>query len=245
MTYEAVTARPAGDSTVARLALTAAEYGYEGIVVRNPGDRPAEYDREAIADEYGIDVVEGVAITAVEPSRASGLLGNHRPDTTVVAVRGGTAAMNRFAVEQPAVDVLSNPLGFAGPTADGDTGREGDPDVDHVLAKTAAENGVHVEISLAPLIGDAGGSRVRAIQSLRRLRKLVDQYDTPYVVTADARSHLGMRSPRDLSALGDVVGFDPEGVAAGLAEWAKITTRNRKRRSDAFLEPGVCRCDDE
>jgi len=33
-------------STVARIALTASEYGFEGIVVRNHGDSPASYDRE-------------------------------------------------------------------------------------------------------------------------------------------------------------------------------------------------------
>ena len=36
--YEAVHARPDGEATVARLARTAADYGYEGVVVRNHGD---------------------------------------------------------------------------------------------------------------------------------------------------------------------------------------------------------------
>jgi len=42
MTYEAVHARPDGDSTVARLAMTASEYGFDGLVVRNHGDAPRE-----------------------------------------------------------------------------------------------------------------------------------------------------------------------------------------------------------
>lgn len=237
--YEAITARPAGESTVARLAKTAAEYGYDGIVVRNPGDEPASYDREAIAEAYDVDVVDGVEIVAEDPSRASGFLGNHRPDRTVVAVRGGTATMNRFAVEHPAVDVLARPFG-----ADG-TGVGSDAGFDHVLAKTAAENGVRLEFDLGPLVGDGGGGRVRAIQTLRRLRKLVGQYDAPFVVSVRPASHLDLRTARDLSALGDVAGLSTERVAAGLAEWGTIAERNRERQSDAFVEPGVWRYDDE
>lgn len=237
--YDAVSARPAGESTVARIAKTAAEYGYDGIVVRNPGNRPAEYDREAIVDEYDVDVVDGVEIVAEDPSRASGFLGNHRPNHTVVTVRGGTAAMNRFAVEHPAVDVLASPFG-----ADG-TGGDGDVGVDHVLAKTAADNGVRLEFDLGHLVGDDGGGRVRAIQALRHLRTLVDQYDAPFVVSVRAESHLALRSPRDLSALGDVVDLAADRVETGLAEWGKVAERNRERQSEAFVEPGVWRCTDE
>lgn len=233
--YEAVTAHPAGESTVARLALTAAEYGYDGVVVRNPGDQVPEYDPEAIAGEYDVDVVEGVEITADDPSRASGFLGNHRPKRTIVAVRGGTAAMNRFAVEQAPVDVLARPFG------DLTDGSGAEVDVDHVLAKTAAENGVRIEFSLAPLLHTTGGTRVRAIQNLRRLRELVDQYDAPYVITAGATSHLELRGPRDLVALGEVIGFSDRGVRQGLREWHALAERNRERQSEAVIEPGVKR----
>lgn len=233
--YEAVTAHPAGESTVARLALTAAEFGYDGIVVRNPGDRLPEYDPGTIGAEYDLDVVEGVEITAEDPSRASGFLGNHRPKRTIVAVRGGTAAMNRFAVEQAPVDVLARPFGGLADGASADAG------VDHVIAKTAAENGVRIEFSLAPLLHASGGTRVRAIQNLRRLRELVDQYDAPYVVTAGAATHLELRAPRELAALGDVVGFSEDAVMDGLREWRALAARNRERQSAAYVEPGVKR----
>ncbi|ERH07983.1 MAG: hypothetical protein J07HN4v3_00348 [Halonotius sp. J07HN4] len=59
--YEAVAAYPAGDSTVSRQAKTAADYGYDGVVVRT---RTAEFDADAISDRYGIDVVGGIEIDA-------------------------------------------------------------------------------------------------------------------------------------------------------------------------------------
>jgi ribonuclease P/MRP protein subunit RPP1 len=223
--YEAVHARPDGESTVARQALTAAEAGYEGVVVRNHGDSQHDADLERVAEAYDVDVVDGVEIRTEDLSRASGFLGNYRPKTTVVCVHGGTDEHNRFAVEQPAVDVLAHPM---------DGG-----DFNHVLAKAAAENGVRVEFNLRRVLREDGGTRVQAIQSLRKLRELVDAFDVPYVVSADARSHLELRAPRELVAVGEVVGFDAEEIEAGLAEWGRLAARNRERLGEAFVEPGV------
>lgn len=224
--YEAVHADPDGDATVARLALTASEYGYDGVVVRNHGDAPPEYDADRIGEAYGIDVVEGVEIRADDPGRASGFVGNHRDRRTIVAVHGGTVEMNRFAVEQPAVDVLAHPM-------------VGDGDFNHVLAKAAANNSVHVELSLARVLRADGGERVQALRDLRKLRELLGDADAPFVVSADPRSHLQLRAPRELRALGDVLGFDADAIETGLAAWGDLADRNRERASDAFVEPGV------
>lgn len=229
--YEAVHARPDGESTVARLARTACDYGYDGIVVRNHGDSAATYDAAQIADEYGVDVVTGVEVRAADTSRASGLVGNHRSTKTVVAVHGDSVATNRFAAEQPAVDVLAHPTA-------------GDGDVNHVLVKAAAENGVRLEFSLHDVIHETGGSRVRRIQALRKLRELVDHYDAPYVVSADPHSHLELRASRELAAIGETIGFSAEQIERGLAEWGRLAERNRERQSASFVEPGV-RIDDE
>jgi len=224
--YEAVHAHPDGQSTVARLAKTAADYGFKGVVVRNHSDARAEYDPERIRDEYGIDVVEGVEIRADDRQSASGAVGNYRTTETIVAVHGGTNAMNRFAVEQPKVDVLAHPIA-------------GDGDINHVLVKAAVENGVRLEFDLSGVLRKSGGRRVRALQSLRKLREIVDHYDAPYVVSADPTSHLEVRAPRELKALGEEIGFTPEFIEDGLAEWDRLAERNRHVHSESFIEPGV------
>ena len=221
--YEGVHAYPDGRATAARLAKTAAAYGYEGIVIRNHGDAQTEYDPERIGERYGLDVVPGIEIRSDDPGQASGLVGNYRSKRTIVCVHGGS--LNRFAVEQPAVDVLAHPM------------RDGD--INHVIARTAAENGVHLEFNFARVLRADGGERVQAIQGLRKLRELTEKYDAPYVVSADARSHLQLRAPRELLAVGETIGFDREAVAAGLDAWAGLVERNRDRQSDTFLEPGV------
>ncbi|SFR49999.1 RNase P subunit p30 family protein [Halorubrum sodomense] len=248
--YEAVHAHPDGEATVARHAATAARQGYDGIVVRSrdaldpatgggrsggdggsaAGDRGESpvRDPNALAEEYGIDVVDAVEIDADDPTSASGAVGNYRSDRTVVCVVGGDDALNRFAVEQARVDALVRPMAGGG-------------DVNHVLAKAARDNGVHVEFDFGPALRETGGKRVRALADLRKLREIVDHYDAPYVVSANARSHLQLRAPRELVSVGEAVGFDAEAVRKGLRAWGDIVERNRERRSESFIEPGVRR----
>ncbi|MFD1567158.1 RNase P subunit p30 family protein [Halolamina litorea] len=223
--YEAVYADPEGQSTAARQAKTAAEYGFDGMVVRT---READYDRHELADRQGIDVVRGIEIDAADPEGASGAVGNHRSDCTVLLVRGGTDALNRFAVEQDRVDVLARPF-------------EGGGDVNHVLVKEAVEHGVRIEFDLGVVLRDDGGTRVRKLRKLRKLRELIDYYDAPYVVSATPTSHLRLRAPRELAALGEQIGLGADGVREGLAEWGRLAVRNRERLSDSFISPGVKR----
>jgi ribonuclease P/MRP protein subunit RPP1 len=221
--YEAVHARPDGESTVSRLALTAAECGYDGLVVRNHGDAAADYDPDA-GDAHGVDVVDGVEVRADDRSSAAGFLASHRDRRTLVCVHGGEEGMDRFAVDSERVDVLAHP------------GR-----VNHVLVRRAAEHGVRLEANLAAVLRTTGGERVRAVRRLRRLRDLVEKYDAAHVVSADARSHLGLHGPRELVAAGEAVGLDGAFVREGLCEWGRLAARNRERASEAFIEPGVRR----
>jgi ribonuclease P/MRP protein subunit RPP1 len=222
--YEAVYPAPRGESTAARHAATAAAAGFDGVVVRYAPDD--DRDLAAARAAADVDVASGVEVVADDPAVARGHVGNLRPSVTVLVVRGGSARMNRFAVESPRVDVL------AAPTTDGG-------DFNHVLASAAAENEVAVEFDLRPVLAVDGGVRVRALQRLRKLRELVADAGAPFVVSARPRSHLGQRAPRDLVAVGEAVGFDAETVRAGLAAWGDVVARTRRRRSDEHVAPGV------
>ncbi len=224
--FTAAHVAPEGDSTLARVAATAADMGYSGVVVRNHGDTPPEDPPEGIQDRYGVDVVDGVEIRAETPSRASGFLGSHRPRTTIVLVHGSDPAMNAFAVGQEAVDVLAHPM-------------RGDGDLNHVLVRQAAENGVRLEFDLSPVLRSEGPHRSRAIRKLGKLAELTEKFDAPAVVGTDPYSHLQLRSPRDLIALGESIGLDPDLIESGLAEWGRLTRRNRDRLDDSFVAPGV------
>ena len=221
--YEAVHAHPDGSATATRFAATAARMGYDGVVIRA---RDATPDYDAIREASGIDAVNAVEVVAPDPERASGAVGGLRPEHTLLCVRGGTDRLNRFAVEHERVDVLTRPM------AD-------DGDVNHVLANCAAANGVRIEFDFGPVLRTTGGERVRALRDLRKLRELVVDADAPFVVSANPESHLELRAPRELIAVGEAVGFDPDVVRAGLREWGTLAERNRHRQSESFVEPGV------
>jgi ribonuclease P/MRP protein subunit RPP1 len=226
--YEGVHAHPDGDSTVARFAATAAEYGFDGVVVRNHSDATGDYERDRIAEEYGVDVVDAIEIRAENPEIATGHVGNYRPKHTILALHGGTDALNRFAVESDRVDVLAHPMANRG-------------DFNHVLAKAAVEHEVRVEFDLARVLRADGGPRVQALSDLRKLRELVEKYDVPYLVSANPTSHLQLRAPRELAAVGETIGFTADQIRQGLAEWGVLAERNRERTSDEFIAPGVKR----
>jgi ribonuclease P/MRP protein subunit RPP1 len=221
--YEAVRVTPDGDSPAADVVERAARLGFEGVVVLALDATP---DYDALRDASDIDVVDGVEVVTPDPERASGAVGGLRPQHTLLAVRGGTDSRNRFAVENDRVDVLTRPM------AD-------DGDVNHVLANRAAENGVRIEFDLGPVLRTTGGERVRALRDLRKLRELVADADAPFVVSANPASHLELRAPRELIAVGEAVGFDPGTIREGLCEWRDLAERNRHRRSDSFISPGV------
>lgn len=224
--YEAVRVEAGGRTTPARFAATGAEAGFDGVVVASRHDDRAEYDPDRLRDAYGIDVVEGIEIATADKGVASTAISDLRRETTVLLVRGGTEAMNRYAVETPAVDVLRDPLG-------------GDGDVNHVLVKTAVENDVRIEVNLGPVLRKSGGPRVQVLRGLRKLREILNHYNAPYVVSADPAVHLAVRGSRELLAVGQRIGFTEEQVRAGLEEWSNIAETNRRRRSPEYVADGV------
>ncbi len=216
--YDAV---ETGDAAADRFVATAARLGYDGLVLR--GLAP-----DAVPDDHGVDAVPAVTVDA-DPERAGSLVRDRRETATLLVVRGGTVARNRFATGEPRVDVLAGAVG---------------PDAfpfDDVLARAAAREGVRVAFDLGPVLRATSGSRVRAIAALSRLRDLVETNDTPHVVTAGADTPLELRDPRALAAVGEAAGLSAEFVREGLREWGRLVARNRDRAGDDWVMPGVRR----
>ncbi|MFP4530496.1 MAG: RNase P subunit p30 family protein [Halodesulfurarchaeum sp.] len=229
--YEAVHVETDGETTPGRFAVTVSRAGFDGMVLRNRQSAMAEVDADALASRHAIDVLCGIEITARDKATASGAIGNRRPEAEILLLRGRDPELNRFAVESPRIDVLADPMG-------------GDGDVNHVIAEAAAENGVALEVNLGPVLRESGGTRVRAIRRLRKLRELIEDAAAPYVVSGAPRTHLAVRGPRELLAVGEQIGFDREQIRAGLETWGQIAERTRARRDPSQVAPGV-RIEDE
>ena len=91
-------------------------------------------------------------------------------------------------------------------------------------ARAAKLNQVSIGFDLSPLLLLRGSSRSRWLEALSRNLQLVRKFELCPVITTSATSHLDLRSPRDIVALAEVAGFEPEeareallrpGIAAG------------------------------
>lgn len=224
------TIRTGDPSRVTRATEVAAGMGFDGLVVRIPHtEYPLEIaDRASERTPEDFAVVPAIEIDPASPEAASGLVGTYREQCDLLVLRGGTPAVNRFAVEHSKVDVLAAPMADRG-------------DINHVLARSAADNAVCLEYTLRPVIRNHGGGRVRSLQGLRKLHELRQAAEAPFVVTAGARTPRDLRAHRELRALGEVIDIGAETVMQGLRKWERIVKHNRRRRSDRFIEPGVSR----
>jgi ribonuclease P/MRP protein subunit RPP1 len=229
--YEAVRPYPAGDATPARFARVAGAYGYEGVVLRWPPDvavADGEFEPPwgRCDDDWAADVdaVHALEIDAGDHDRLARLLRAHRDEVPVLVARTTDPDATRFAAERERIDVLR-------PTFDAVP--------EHATVGTAAAHGVRIAVDVGPVLRDDGGSRVRTLDALRTLTADLRDRDAPYVVTGSPTSHLALRAPRDLAALGAVLDVPEDWVGEGLAELGRIARRNRERAAPPAGEPGV------
>ena len=200
---------PAGDSTLARMALEAAELGFDSIVaIGDAGRQPpgATVVRGAVIGAVSIkEVVRQVREPAV---RRAG----------VVYVDAGEIAFNRAVVTVKEVHVVRN-IHAARRNA-----------FDHVAARSAAEHGVAVDISMAPLIQCRGAKRQRALQRYADILSLHRRYGFPLTISSDARSILGQRSVREIRGLCALFGMTGAEVSEALSSVGRITESYRPVR---------------
>lgn len=191
------------------MSLAASRAGYDAVVLRNHSNAEEgvdAYPSYDVPDGPAIPVHQGVEV------RADGVEALHegvrlaeREGAAVIAVHGGDEPINRAAIEAR-VDLLAHPNRGRGRS------------FDHVMAREAADAGVAVELSLAPVLRSSGGERVSAIRGLNTTLKLARKYGTPFVVSADSRTHLHLRAPRELRAVARLVGVEDDEFDRGTAE---------------------------
>ncbi len=196
---------PVGDATVARMALEAAELGFDSLVVIGEGgDRPFEVPA-------GFRVLQGVVIDGSSQREIVRL--TRKPavrDADVVFVNAGDTSFNRAVVSLKGVHVVRGVQ---------TTRRNA---FDHVAARSAAEHGTAVEISLAPIIFSRGRRRQKALQRYADILALQRRYRFPLTISSNADSILGQRSVREVRSLCALFGMTGAEVSAALASVGRI-----------------------
>jgi len=137
-------------------------------------------------------------------------------------VYGATEELVRSACEDPNVDMLLCP-------------HDARRSMSIATARAAMKNQVAIGFDLSPLMLLRGSSRARWLEAAQRNLQMARKFDLSTIITMHARSHLDLKAPRDLLALAEVVGFEPDEAQAALMRPGRLIELNRRK----WLGPGV------
>jgi ribonuclease P/MRP protein subunit RPP1 len=200
---------PAGDSSLARMALEAAELGFDSLVAIGGGT----------SSPPGPEVLFG---TVIEAASIRDLLRQVRQPivrrSDVVYVNAGDLSFNRSAVSIREIHGIRN-IHTAHRNA-----------FDHVAARSAAERGVAVDIAIAPLIYYRGTRRQRVLQCYADLLTLQRRYGFPLTISSNARSFLEQRSVREIRQLCALFGMTQNEVGRALESVGRLIEPERSVR---------------
>lgn len=214
---------PDGSDSPSRMALAAKKLGYSGIIISNHTPAGEAFRLDAAELVRGIEVAIGAEIVATDQRGLHARAASLRDRADFLAVHGGDERINRAACEDPNVDMLAHPHG----------GRTG---IGVAAAKAAKDNQVAICLDLGPMISLRGGSRVRWMEMVRRDLDLIDKFDLGLMISTSPRSHLDLRSPRDLVALASLLGVEREQALKALALPGSIVELNRRMWASVGVE---------
>ena len=219
--YECVKAYPEGSSSASRMALTARNLGYKGIIICN-SDPTRIFMLPAAERVTGIEITVGAEVVASNVRALKSRIGTLRTRYPFLVVHGVTDEIVRIASEDPNVDLLVYPCESRRPLS-------------IATAKAAKLNQVSIGFDLSPLIYLRGSQRARWLAAVSRNLQLVRKFELSPIITAGAKSHIDLRSPRDLAALAEVAGFGPEEAEEAMSRQGMLLAQNRRH----WVGPGV------
>ncbi len=219
--YECLRAFPEGAASASRMALTAKGLGYQGIIICN--SEPGRIFMPQAAEKVkGIEVAIGVEVTASGSKALKSRISALRARYPFIVVRAASEETIRAASEDPNVDLLMYPCEVRRPLS-------------IATARAAKLNQISIGFDLRPLIILRGSSRSRWLEAVRRNLQLVRKFELHPVITANAVSHLDLHTPRDLIAMAEVAGFEPDEAKEALRRPGILLALNRRK----WVGPGV------
>ena len=211
-----VHARPETDVPVEDLWRIAKRYGYAGIAVTNHNE---------IANTVSRSVFRGVEIRASSVAELKRKIRLHGGKVPLLAVHGGDTKINRAALEDPRVDVLAHPCG-----------EKGDGELNHVLVRYAAENGIAIDFNLNAILHTRRGDRARILAKMRENVKLVRKYKAPGIITSNAHSLYDLKAPREMIAVASLFGMRKEEAVHALSDIPEgILAKKWKKEKDVEI----------
>lgn len=220
-----------GESTLEEIVKTAKNLGYKGIgFISYPLKKEEEDFLKAeisrVSKEYNFEIYLGFEATnKIELKK----LLNRRREFDLLLVRGGTNFMNRIAVENRGVDILTHP----------DYERK-DCGINHVLARLAKENEVAIEINFREVLNSEGLARKNVLANHMEIIRLYKKFRFPLIISSGALSHWQIKDPKVLISYLVTLGLEMKEAKEALREIPrKIIERAKEWRSEKWIMPGV------
>jgi ribonuclease P/MRP protein subunit RPP1 len=220
-----------GESSLEEIIKTAKYFGYNGIgFISYPLKKEEEDLLKAeinrVSKEYNFEIYLG--FEATNKLELKKLL-SRRKEFDLLLVRGGTNFMNRIAVENRGVDILTHP----------DYERK-DCGINHVLAKLAKENEVAIEINFREVLNSEGLIRKNVLTNHMEIIKLYKKFKFPLIVSSGALSHWQIKDPKVLISYLVTLGLEMKEAKEALNNTPKkIIERAKEWRSEKWIMPGV------
>ncbi|PSG99327.1 MAG: hypothetical protein BRC29_04340 [Nanohaloarchaea archaeon SW_7_43_1] len=124
-------------------------------------------------------------------------IGEERNKADILVFEGGNEKLNRKACEDSRIDVLLHP----------EKGRK-DSGFNHVMAKEASKNHVAVGLDMNLITEVSNKVRSHLLRHWERNLMLCEKYDSPYIITTNARSKYELRAPKDLESIVESLGYN-------------------------------------
>ncbi|MFH0889684.1 MAG: RNase P subunit p30 family protein [Candidatus Aenigmatarchaeota archaeon] len=218
-----------GENSAEEVVEFAKKLGWSGVALCCSPDSESFDKQLKILDSLktsDFDVVKAVEIKAENLQEFYKTIDSVRKKVEIIVVSGGDIEVNKAAVETKEVDVLSHP-----------ERQRNDSGIDAVMAKTAADNQVHIELNFREVLNSYRKSRVHVLSHMRQNLKLSGKYGFPIAITSGAYSKWELRAPRELAAFGLNLGMHLDATFQSLA--VQRLDINRQKLSKDWVMPGV------
>ncbi len=219
-----------GENSAEEVVEFAKKLGWNGIAICCSPESEESLDTQLKSLEAlktaDFDIVKAVEIKPANLQDFHKTIDMVRKKVEIIVVCGGDIEVNKAALETKEVDVLSHP-----------EHQRNDSGIDAVMAKTAADNQVHIELNFHEVLNTYRKSRVHVLSHMRQNLKLSAKYGFPIAITSGAYSKWELRAPRELAAFGLNMGMHLDAAFLSLA--SQRLDANRQKLGRDWVMPGV------
>lgn len=159
------------------------------------------------------------------------LTNKFRNKSSCISVVGGDLKVNRAALENIKIDVLSRPYL-----------KRFDSGINHVLSREAVKNNVAIELCFKDILRSYLSHRSKVISNLKDIYTLYRKFDFPLILSSRAETVFDIRTTHDFAAVFKQTGLSDDEIAKSFITSSKILEFNDNR--DNLILKGVRRVSD-